>query len=246
MNSGLESVLFWALVVINLLGGLALWLIAYRDARGRVATQPQQMRWVRRIGVVLAVWGVVAVLLANSPLFIPNGPRTVPAGIALFIVPLNILVMSALLLVPEQRAIVRNSPLHLVILVHTLRIPAGAILIALSMQGLLPTKFGIEGGVGDMLSGTLAIGAAYLAAQNVRAYRPLILLWSAIGLADFVNVLTLIPREVTPFFAGSSLPALIGMLPLFGVPLLLVWHVYIVVRLLRLPAAEAHAQIAPA
>ena len=233
------TVLFWALILVNLIGVAGYWWLARRTATKTKLTDPPLQAWVNRVGVLLIVWAVGAVVLVNGPLFIARDGGTVRPFGALLIAPLTILFCNALLLVREQRTLIRTIPLHWAILVHAIRIPAGSILLLLLGQGMLPAAFGYEAGIGDITAGFFALVTAYLAAKNTTKYRPWILLWNAFGALDLLNALRLAVLVLTPFFNATGLPALVGILPAMAVPLLLSWHAYIFVRLLRLPAADS-------
>jgi hypothetical protein len=244
LNNQLTAILFWALIFVNLVGGVAYGWLAYRTAAKARLTAPHQMRWVYVACTLLLLWAIGAVAIANSPLFIApetgaglSSGASRPSG-ALLVAPISILFCNALLLVRAQRTLINNMPLHLAILGHTVRVPAGAILVLLFNQGMLPASFGLEAGIGDMIAGLFAPVVAYLTLKSISKNRTWILLWNVFGLLDLVNAIRMAALVLTPFFNATGLPALIGILPAFGVPLLLSWHLYIFVRLLKSPAAN--------
>jgi hypothetical protein len=238
VNNQFTIVLFWALIAANLVGGVAYGWLAYRTAAKNRSTNPRLMRWARVAVGLLVVWAIGSVIIANSPLFLTPGKAAslspnVPG--ALLVAPLSILLCNVLLLVGAQRTLISKTPLHLAILGHAVRVPAGATLVLLFSQGMLPASFGLEAGIGDIIAGLLASVVAYLAAKNVTKHRTWILLWNVFGLLDLVNAIRMAAVVLNPFFNATGLPALIGILPAFGVPLLLSWHLYIFARLLKSP-----------
>jgi hypothetical protein len=146
---------------------------------------------------------------------------------------------------PSVRGAMAATPLPALIALHTIRL-LGFIFIVLYAEGRLPAPFAPSAGWGDMLIGATAPPLAWSVTRFGARVRPLVFLWSALGVADLVAALTLGPLSAPgplQVFVGppdsspmTTLPWLI--IPGFLVPCLMFLHVVI---FRRLAGGEARA-----
>jgi hypothetical protein len=95
----------------------------------------------------------------------------------------------------------------------------------------LPYDFGVKGGVGDMVVATLAL--VVLIIPRAAGFRPTaIQIWNVIGLADILFVLaTAIRLTVTNPQSMNELRHMpMSLLPTFLVPMVIVTHIIIGLR----------------
>jgi hypothetical protein len=188
--------------------------------------------WALRMRWLTVGWFVLALGLGLSPLFqqpwaTPAARPALPIGIMIPTV-----IGSALLWLAVHRRLVHQLPLAWLIGIHSMRALFGGLLLAFGMVGQVPWEFALEAGLGDILVGLLAIPLARMAAQPVPP-RGLILAWNILGQLDLLNALRLGVTVVVPFLVSTQSPAVIAMLPLFGVPIYVLTHIYLFWLLLR-------------
>lgn len=108
--------------------------------------------------------------------------------------------------------------------------------LKLGASGELPEAFVRIAGPGDVVAGTLAVGAAIAASDlGSRRRRALVLAWNVIALADILAVVVTAQRLI--LFVQD--PRKLGMmgrfpfatLPLFVVPMVLLTHLAVIARL---------------
>jgi hypothetical protein len=101
------------------------------------------------------------------------------------------------------------------------RVIYGAALLLIGLQNGLPPEFFWSAAFGDILVGLWAI--AIIARRPLVSGRELTL-WNVTGFFDLVHVLALGALYLPPFYASHPDAAPLNLLPLVGVPLLLVLH----------------------
>ena len=137
------------------------------------------------------------------------------------------------------------TPLPALIAVHAIRL-LGIMFLVLYAKGRLPAPFAPSAGWGDVFIGATALPLAWAVTRFGAAMRPLVFLWSTVGVADLVAAVTLgalsAPGPLQLFVGPpdsspmTSLPWLI--IPGFLVPILFFIHIVIFTRLLaRSPAS---------
>ena len=89
----------------------------------------------------------------------------------------------------------------------------------------LPDAFAFAAAYGDLISGLLAITALIALRRSWGFALPLVWLFNLIGTADLLNPLR--QADVVPYFAAT------WFIPTFLVPILLVTHTMIFIRLLK-------------
>lgn len=103
----------------------------------------------------------------------------------------------------------------------------GAVFVILEAAKLLPTRFALSAGYGDIFIGATAWFAATRLAKP--ANRSLFILWQTLGIVDLVSAVTL---GVTAQFVHTPGPSMylmtvlpLSLIPTFLVPLFLMFHV---------------------
>ena len=120
------------------------------------------------------------------------------------------------------------------ILLHVLRIGFGAAFLWLYSRGEMSGQFALRAGPGDIAVGILAILAAIAVARNTRGRRLAVWVWNVVGLADMLVTVAsaqsvLFSPEAASMAAFTRFPY--SLLPFFIVPLILLTHALVFVRL---------------
>jgi hypothetical protein len=187
----------------------------------------------RRVAVLVALgaWFALVLAIGATGALSPAG-----GGAAL---------VSAYFALPSVRNAMTTTPLPALIAVHAIRL-LGVMFLVLYAKGRLPAPFAPSAGWGDVFIGATALPLAWAVTRFGPAMRPLVFLWSAVGVADLVVAVTLgalSAQGPLQVFVGppdsspmTSLPWLI--IPGFLVPILFFIHIVIFTRLLaRSPAS---------
>lgn len=187
----------------------------------------------RPVWTALAVW-IVAALVAAATGLVAALPRP--------LIPLIIWspVLAAVLAwrrSPAVRTFVADLDLRLPVLFHVVRVFFGAAFLVEAAAGRLPPSFAHVAGPGDLVAGALALPAALLAARRDPTSRALLFGWNLLGLIDILAVflsaqrLLLVLRDERFLHAFQRLP--FSTLPVLVVPLVLITHLLVFVRLGR-------------
>jgi hypothetical protein len=116
-----------------------------------------------------------------------------------------------------------NKTTSLLVAVHAWRV-IGIVFLRGVSQGILPPAFGIPAGVGDVLIGVTAIPFAYFLRKGFGWSKYALVVWSALGIADLVNAVSL-GLITASAFRGSTMTTFPWVLvPTVGVPLALIPH----------------------
>jgi hypothetical protein len=117
----------------------------------------------------------------------------------------------------------------------------GAIFLPLMAMGILPAFFAVPAGVGDIIAGLAALGAAYLYAERFAATWGAAVATNLVGILDFTVALGagsgLLAAPLQAVFGEASVPTgllsvfPLGLIPLFVVPLGLIVHLHSLTRL---------------
>jgi hypothetical protein len=186
-----------------------------------------------RVGLALALWLAAAFALSGP---VAHGPA--------FLVPLSL--WSCVLAValywrrsPSLQAWTDQLDLRAPILWHTVRVYFGARFLQLYAAGELPGTFALAAGWGDIVAGALALPAALAVSRP--AARRWVLAWNALAFADILfvvlNAARLFLTQRESMAAFTQLP--LRLLPLFIVPLVILSHGLVFVRLRRAGRAAA-------
>jgi len=115
---------------------------------------------------------------------------------------------------------------------------AGVVFLGLLAQGHLPNWFGFSTGVADVLVGVTALPLAWALATRRSWARPAAVLWCLVGLLDFLHAVPYVVLAFLGVIDPQPAPAMIGLHPLalisiFQVPLAMIFHAIVLVRLLQ-------------
>lgn len=191
----------------------------------------------RAVAVALGLWFAVALVVSVSGLF-----YRVPAPVVgITNAALVSLTLLAVYLVPSLRAWVRGLPLRGLVLFHAVRF-VGFAFLALHARGVLPGEFALVAGWGDIAVAVSALAVAFTAVPvTSRARWWAVLVWNVFGLVDILNVLRGAIRlglaDPDQVAVMTAFP--MSLLPTFVVPLVIVTHVLIFVRLRKLRMGPA-------
>jgi hypothetical protein len=187
----------------------------------------------RTVRLVLLAWAALAMgvsvsgVLASAPPFI--NPLVIWSSLVAF------LVLRAR--APALRAYLQTVDLRPLVLFHLVRVVAGVGFLVLHQRGQLIGDLALRAGWGDIAVGLTAPLAVLALSVDTPAGRRGALLWNVLGVLDILMVLAGVQRLL--FFSGTP-EALAPMtrfpyslLPLFVVPLVLITHVTVMVRLWR-------------
>lgn len=184
------------------------------------------------IALFFGVWLGLAVAVGGSRLWrevVPPVPQVVLLGLTIGL---------GLLLARWRRLRewAMRVDLRVPILFHVVRF-VGFYFLVLYGRGELPWGFAVLGGWGDNVAAAGAILVSLLPAGA--AFRRGALAWNTYGLLDILGVVVTAARSAIAD-PGSMSPLLrlpLSLLVLFVVPVIIVSHVLIFVRLLRRPTA---------
>jgi hypothetical protein len=198
-----------------------------------ISTQPTVR--IRNLAfAVILLWFLFA--LAGSLLGVFNSqsgppiPLGLAAAIPIAVFALGYLASTAL------RQFVLSLDLRLLTAVQTWRI-GGIVFVILYLHGLLPGRFALPAGLGDMAVGAAAPFVAWF--WRPPFPRKTFITWNVLGTLDLVAAVTLgVLCSAAPIglLAGDVTTRLIGLFPLslvptFFVPLLLILHIVSFIRI---------------
>jgi hypothetical protein len=185
---------------------------------GRPRLDPPERTVVRRWAVAIVVWGALVAVLSVTGVLAVLPLLALPAVIAAgTVVPLAVVLGS-----PVQRRLVARVDLADLTLFHVWRVPAALAFFAVGAQGLLPERFVVNAGWGDLVAGVAAplvvLAAARLAGRaRVRAY----LAFHVFGFGDFVVAVGtgLWFTVLGDPLMRTLLETPMALIPLWGVPI---------------------------
>jgi hypothetical protein len=198
--------------------------------------------------VALGAWFALVLAIGATGALSPAGGGVPALGLAV-VLPVAALV-SAYFALPSVRNAMTETPLPALIAIHAIRL-LGIMFLVLYAKGRLPAPFAPSAGWGDVFIGATALPLAWAVTRFGPAMRPLVFLWSAVGVADLVVAVTLgalsAPGPLQVFVGPpdsspmTSLPWLI--IPGFLVPILFFIHIIIFTRLLARSPASGPAYV---
>ena len=234
----LESILRPLVMLIAL--GL-IWLGAVRmpaSAKSRYTT-------AGALSVVFIGWEAVAQYLgtANTYLATVENPPAVPTIMFGLLIPLAVAAIG--LWQSESIArLVSAIPLHWLVAAQVYRV-GGGIFLMLWADGRLPWQFALPAGIGDVATGIVAVVVAGRLARNAIGARRATYAWCLFGIADLVVAIAMgamtSPGQAhllaleAPNLLMTAYPLV--MVPTFAVPLALMLHGLVLLRLRRGAAA---------
>jgi hypothetical protein len=178
-----------------------------------------------RVALALGAWLALAAALSAAGVFASEPGR--PPAIALGVVPP--IVAGAIVLASSRRARERVAavPPEWLVGVQALRL-VGLVFIAMLSRGVLPARFALPAGWGDVAVGAAAIVVAAALASRRRWARPAAVAWNAAGLLDLavaVGVGTALSAQGTTIPSTGAMAVLpLSLVPVFGVPIFVLLH----------------------
>ena len=179
-----------------------------------------------RLILILLAWAAAAAALAASGVLAHTAVAVVPAGVFLA----TALVLVAAARVPWLRRTLDALNLTTLLGIHVTRF-VGATFLWEAAHGRLPQVFANRAGWGDIAAAAGAL--LFLLWPRARASTGLLLLWTVVGVVDL-----LVAVGTAGWLAVTGGPSMATMLqlpfalvPLFGVPVLLVAHAEIFRRI---------------
>jgi hypothetical protein len=193
------------------------------------------------LSVVFIGWQVVAQYLgeANTYLATTENPPSVPTILFGLLIPLAVAAISLWQSESVQR-LVSAIPLHWLVAAQVYRV-GGGIFLMLWADGRLPWQFALPAGIGDVTTGIVAVVVAWQLAQNSKGARRATYAWCLFGIADLVVAITMGAMtspgraHLLAFDAPNLLMTAypLVMVPTFAVPLALMLHGLVLLRLRR-------------
>jgi hypothetical protein len=181
------------------------------------------------------VWLVVAIAVGASGVLATLGPP-VPQ---LILLGLTAACLAVLVGVRRIRAWALAVDQRVLVAFHLSRF-VGLYFLALYARGELPYAFAVVGGWGDIVVALLALGLL-IAGPATGWRRAAYAMWNALGLADILFVVGTAARsgmaDPGSMRALQHLP--LSLLPTYVVPIVVVTHLVLGYRFLRLRAADA-------
>jgi hypothetical protein len=217
-----------------------------------VLTTQADISWNARRWAIAGflVWTGLIVAGAATGHFTPGTPGIVIQPPAVFAVAVALL-LGAWIFSPQFRRAMFSIPLQALVGVNVLRL-FGVFFVLNYLAHKLAAPFGPVAGIGDMITGFVAI---LLAISIVRGSfsKSSVAWWNAFGALDLFTALTLgaLSQDGVPFRVFFGEPGLTAMtqlpsvlVPTVGVPIYLLIHLTVAYRLAKAPARQpAHAAI---
>jgi hypothetical protein len=180
--------------------------------------------WVR---VILWLWFAAALAVGHFLLL----QRVPPLGVPAIVFGLTAVLLAAYRRLPSLRTWVDALDLRALVLLHVTRF-VGFYFLFLYHRGVLPRAFAIPAGFGDILVATMALPVALAplaAAVRLRA----IVIWNMVGLVDILLVVfTAVQLNLAaPLHMRAFTHLPLSLLPTFLVPIIIVTHIVIFIRL---------------
>lgn len=190
----------------------------------------------------LAAWLALAVTASALGIFHAGSPLAfhLPIALGLFVALPLLLFAGWYALSPGFRGFVHSLDARTVTILHSWRL-GGFVFLILYSHGILPGRFALPAGWGDIFIGA----TAWLAATYLTGRRTAYIAWQLLGVTDLVIAvamgvlsspgLGILPGGVTSD-AMSTLP--LSLVPTFIVPLLLIFHIIAIAQARRWPVAS--------
>jgi hypothetical protein len=161
-----------------------------------------------------AAWSFYPPLSALRFLPPPSGQAGAILGLIVGLILLQIL--------PSVQKMFRTINMARLVDIGVWRIVYGAALLLIGLQGGLPSQFFWSAAIGDILVGLWAIS---IIARRPDVSRNELMVWNGTGMLDLLHVLALGALYLPTFYKLNPEIAPLNLLPLVGVPCLLVMHI---------------------
>jgi hypothetical protein len=237
----------WYIALISVATSLAIavavWNILSSGAV-RSGLPPDAQRRVRLgSGIFLGTWLGAALLLAPTPAsLLTQDQFYLTPLVPLFVVVPAAIALLALRLSPAIRRVLAAASLPALIGVQFYR-SIGVVFLILLALGQVPPHFALPAGWGDIAIGVTAPLVALAVARGVRGGRTLAVSWNVLGLVDLIVAVGMGTGFLAPFLLPDLGPrvapaAAMGvfpmiLVPIFAVPVSVLLHLLVLVRLRR-------------
>jgi hypothetical protein len=232
----------WLVVFGANLTLIALLVLAVGGRRGG-----QAPRRAVGVGVALAAWFTLAVVLSAAGVFAAGASRPPAIGLGVF----PPIVVGALALAASRT--VRERALAIpqgwLVGIQSLRV-LGVLFLVLLARGVLPRQFALPAGWGDIAVGVTAPAVAYALSRRKPWAASLATAWNVLGLVDLAVAIGVgalsAESSARQFLNAPSTDAMavlpLSMIPVFGVPIFVLLHITSLIGLRsRAPHRAVHA-----
>lgn len=196
------------------------------------------------LSVTLFAWLAIAQYLGSANVYFATSDSAVPTLLLALAIPLMI-AAAGLWLSGSIASLVAAIPLPWIVAAQVYRV-GGGIFLVLWADGRLPWQFALPAGIGDVMTGGLAVVVAARLARNAAGARSAVYAWCLFGIADLVVAVTMgamtSPGRLhllafeAPNLLITSWPLV--MIPTFAVPLALMLHGIVLWRLRKETASK--------
>jgi hypothetical protein len=207
---------------------------------------PAQSRYTTAgaLSVALIAWLSIAQYIGSTNTYFATTDTAVPTILLGLTIPLMI-AAAGLWLSRGFASLVSAIPLPWIVAAQVYRV-GGGIFLVLWADGRLPWQFALPAGIGDVITGCLAVVVATRLAQNAAGARSAVYAWCLFGIADLVVAIAMgaMTSPGRPHLLAFEAPNLLitsyplVMIPTFAVPLALILHGVVLWRLRRETASK--------
>ncbi len=238
-----EYVLTFELIMRTFVAAIALGLIWMGAARLRV---PARTRYgtAATLSAALIAWLAAAQYLAAQNVYYAssNSPPTILLGL---LIPLIVAAVS-FRLSPSIASLVSAIPLPWIVAAQVYRV-GGGIFLVLWADGRMPWQFALPAGIGDVMTGAIAVAVAIMLTRKAPRAHEAAYAWCFFGIGDLVVAVTMgaLTSPGLPHLLAHDAPNLLitsyplVMVPTFAVPLALMLHGLVLWRLRQASDAPA-------
>lgn len=191
-------------------------------------------RGIRRVvpwsalAAFLITWLSVAWTLSARGVFVSAASSGLKAAGTHILLPITLITVGLFTILTRSNAVIAvvdAAPLWWLVAFQAYRI-TGFVFLRLWDHGFLPGYFALPAGIGDTLTGVLAIGAALAFRQELPWAKRFAYAVNVFGLVDLINAVSMGMLTAAKSPAGMS-PMLVyplSIVPTFGVPLAAIVH----------------------
>jgi len=223
---------------------IALGLIWIGAARMEVPARTRY-RTAAGLSAALIAWFAAAQYLAAENAYYTPSDGSLPTVLLGLLIPL-IVAAVGLWLSPSVASIASAIPLPLIVAAQVFRV-GGGIFLMLWADGRMPWQFALPAGIGDVVTGAVAVVVAILLARRAAGARRAVYAWCLFGIGDLAVAVTmgaLTAPGLSHLLAHNAPNVLITsyplvMVPTFAVPLALMLHGLVLWRLRQTAGAPA-------
>lgn len=202
------------IVIVFIMGVTGFVLLASSAFIGNAAAQVRFAQGKSGIGrlpwyllAALAIWFAIALATSMAGVISPV------LVVSFAFVP--IVVGMWLAFRPQIEALIQTIPTHWLIFLQVYRVAGGVFIFPYMTAGIITRGFALNAGIGDMITGILAIPVAWLVMRGGVRYKWLFLLWTIIGIGD------LLVAFGSAVYFGFAVPGVQAAFPITFIPLFL-------------------------